>query len=118
MTEQETKESIRGHFVETFGEDLAAAIERAAESHITPYNANNRGSDPFKWALLITIGYQCFEVDAYREFHGITGATYEQIRDWIKEHGDLASHDGDFDSVAAFCGLYGQYMPTEEAVAE
>lgn len=101
--------SIREAFVERFGEDQAAAIYAAAESHGNDINNTNLGSDPFKWALLVAIGYQCMEIDGYREHHGIT-APWVDLKQWIIWHADLASHDGDCDFLAAFVGAYNEYV--------
>ena len=54
---------IRDSFVAAFGEEQAVAIERAAEEHKNGVH-DNRGSDSFKWAIAICIGYECMEVDA------------------------------------------------------
>jgi hypothetical protein len=102
--------SIREAFAEKFGEDQAQLIEAAAESHANGVNSENRGSDPFKWALLIAIGYQCAEIDSYRDYHGIT-APWTDVKQWMIDHGDLGSHDGDGDYLAALAGSYGEYMP-------
>jgi hypothetical protein len=96
---------VRDAFAARFGEDQAAALEAAAEMHANEPNSGNRGSDPFKWVIAICIGYQCFEVGSYREHHGIT-ADFGEVRQWVLEHGDLASHDGDVDYLSAFCGAY------------
>jgi hypothetical protein len=78
---------IREKFVAAFGEDQASALIRAAEEHENGVNSANKGSDPFKWALLICIGYECISRDRFREYHGIT-ASWEQLRQWIKDHAD------------------------------
>lgn len=101
--------SVREQFVEQFGEAEAAAVEAAAEEHAHGINDKNRGSDPFKWALLIAIGYQCMETDHYRESHGIF-APWESLRDWMIESADLGSHDGDSDMLALFAGAYNAYV--------
>lgn len=105
----EAKPSIRAAFAERFGEDQAEAIEAAAISHGNGINDTNVGSDPFKWALLIAIGYQCMELDDYRAHHGIT-APWADLKPWIIEHADLASHDGDCDYLAAFVGTYNEFV--------
>lgn len=103
--------TIRTAFAQRFGEDQAEAIYRAAVSHKNGVH-DNEGSDPFKWALCICIGYQCMEEEPYRADHGIT-ADWEEIQQWIKDHADLASHDGDVDLLAAVCGKYNEYIKQE-----
>jgi len=98
--------SVRDSFVQHFGEDQAAAIEAAAAYH---NDGGNKGSDPFKWAVAFAIGYECFSVDRYREYHGIT-ASADKVRQWIKDCGELASHDGDFDVISMLAGVYNEYV--------
>lgn len=105
--------SVRESFVERFGEAEAAAMEAAADQHRNGVNDENLGSDPFKWALCIAIGYQCFVEEAYREKHGFR-ASLEELGWWIRNHGDLASHDGDFDILGALMGVYEPYIKQEE----
>lgn len=101
--------SIREAFAARFGEGQAALIEAAAEKHANGVNSENRGTDPFKWVLLIAIGYQCIEIERYRKYHGIT-APWDEVKAWMIENADLASHNGDADYLAAFCGAYNEYM--------
>lgn len=105
--------SIREAFVAKFGEDQAAAIEAAANEHANGVNDQNKGTDPFKWALLIAIGYQCAEKASYREYHGIA-APWDEVKQWMKDHADLASHDGDCDYLSLLAGSYNEYMPTSD----
>ena len=107
------KSTTRKSFVETFGEDQAYVIEAAAHSHMNSVH-DNKGSDPFRWAICICIGHQCFEEENYREHHNIT-APAEAIKAWIVENGDLANHDGDVDFLALFAGAYDPYIKHEEA---
>lgn len=100
--------TIRAAFAAEFGEDQAAAFEVAAEMHQNGVH-DERGSDPFKWALAIAIGYECFLKDGYREFHGIT-ADADAVKAWIKEHADLGSHDGDVDFLGLVAGSYDDYL--------
>jgi hypothetical protein len=106
--------SVRAKFVELFGEDQCAAVEMAARGHANEVNSGNKGSDPFKWALTIVLGYQCCEVDRYREDHGIT-LNWDAFRATIKEHGELNSHDGDVDYLALMAGVYEPYIVKPEA---
>ncbi len=101
--------SVRADFVVCFGEEQAARIEAAAEEHANGINDVNRGSDPFKWALLITIGYQCIEIDRYRAYHEIT-APWDDVRRWIVDHAQLGEHDGDMDYIAFYCGKYNEFV--------
>ena len=106
--------SVRDHFVSAFGEDLAQKIEASANYHANDVNSKNRGSDPFKWALLICIGYECCSKKQFRQYHGIL-TPWEDIRGWIKEHGDLATHNGDCDYLALLSGAYNEFMPSDKA---
>ena len=96
--------SVRESFVERFGEEQASLIEGAVESHsnMIPW-PQDKGSDPFKWVVLRAIGFEC--VTQYKEAHGIT-VDEGELRDWCLNEGNLSSHDGDFDFLAAFAGIY------------
>jgi phosphomannomutase len=106
--------TIRTKFVSAFDEETAAAIEAAANEHANGTNSENKGTDPFKWALLIVIGYECASKNSYREYHGIK-AEWSLLKAWIKEHADLASHDGDCDYLAMLAGAYNEFMPKKVA---
>lgn len=102
---------IRKKFVKRFGEKLAVKLEEATEFHGNGINDKNKGSDPFKWVLLICIGYQCFEVMAYRKYHKINGmASFRTLKKWIRTNADLGSHDGDCDYLALFAGAYKPFI--------
>lgn len=96
--------SIREQFVALFGEDNAKAIEAAAKSHA---ESENKGSDPFRWALSICIGYEC--MSKFADYHGIT-APWQDIDKWMAENAILREHDGDCDCLALFAGNYDRYV--------
>lgn len=104
--------STRVSFVETFGEEAAVAIEAAASQHESPANSD-QGSDPFRWAIVICLGYQCMEVDSYRKSHGIRPA-WARLKKWIIQHGDIAHHDGGCDYLALLAGVYQNFIPKQE----
>lgn len=107
----ETTTSIRGPFVDRFGEDNAAAIEAAAQMHRKGYDTRGLGSDPFKWALLIAIGFQC--IDQYTDYHHIT-TDPDELKTWVYENADLASHDGDCDMLSLIGGGYDGWVKRDE----
>lgn len=96
-------------FAHRFGQDQADAIMAAAESHKNGVH-DNPGSDPFKWALLIAIGHECFTHEHYRPYHGIT-ADPDEIREWVRAEADLGTHDGDCDYLALLAGAYEPFLP-------
>lgn len=105
--------SIRKKFVARFGEQQAIAIEAAANEHMNGIH-DNPGSDRFRWAIAICLGYECMSKQSFREYHGIT-ASWELLRQWIKDEGNLAEHDGDVDFIALACGWYDEFVdPTAE----
>ena len=109
------KISIRTKFVEDFSEDLAKKLELCAEEHSNDVNSRNKGSDAFKWVLLICIGYQCFEIKEYREYHKLPSQPdYKTLKKWICDNGELGSHDGDLDYLALFAGTYNDYQTKSE----
>jgi hypothetical protein len=106
--------TIKTAFAERFGQDQACAIQAAAEEHENGINSANKGDDPFKWALLTAIGYECMSKDSYREYHGIS-APWDEVRQWMKDHADLGSHNGDSDYLSLLCGAYSEFMPGDVA---
>jgi hypothetical protein len=105
--------ATRTAYVEAFGEAQAAALEAAAAMHKNGIH-DEQGSDPFRWAVAIAIGYEC--VEKYADSHDIT-VTQDQFLVWVREHGDLEHHDGDSDVLALFTGVYQKYMPKFDEVA-
>lgn len=104
--------AVREAFVADFGETEAAAVEAAAESHKNGVH-DKPGSDYFRWALAIAIGYECMSKDSYREHHGIS-VEWSVLRPWIRDHGDLANHDGDSDYLSVFTGTYNYFVGIDE----
>lgn len=98
-----------GSFAQTFGVDQADAVLLAALSHGNSINDENKGSDVFRWAILICIGYECMSNEGSRKSHGIT-APWPAIQQWIKDHADLGHHQGDCDYLALLLGCYNEYI--------
>ena len=102
--------SIRDSFVTRFGTEQADNIEMAAIDHMNGIH-DNPGSDPFKWALLICIGYQCISREEFRNYHRIT-VPLEEVKMWALEEGQLNTHDGDYDVLGLFAGAYDEWVTT------
>ena len=107
LTYARVEEMIRDSFVEAFSKEEAANVEAAAEEHLDDM-FSNRGSDYFRWAICICIGFECMSKDSYRKYHGIV-TPWETLKEWIKEHGDLQHHDGDVDTLAYGTGVYEEF---------
>jgi hypothetical protein len=107
--------SIKELFITDFGEEEAGRIEKAAIGHGNGINDTNKGNDPFKWALLICLGYECMEKEKYRKHHGII-TPWPELKAWIKKNAHLETHNGDCDYLALFAGTYNEYMPEPEKV--
>ena len=101
--------SIRESFVEHFCEEEATKLEIAALGHANGVNSQNKGSDSFKWVVLICLGYQCVELEGYREYHKIT-TDWDDFKKWVKQHANLDKHDGDCDYLALFSGVYDEFV--------
>jgi hypothetical protein len=101
--------SVRESFVAQFGEENALALEAAAREHENGMHPN-QGADPFKWTLMLVLSFQCAELPHYQEHHGIS-LDWPSFQQWIKDHGELASYDGDVDVLALVCEVYTEYMP-------
>lgn len=97
--------SIRDAFIGKFGIGQTKAIEKAANEH----GDGDRGTDPFKWTLIFAIGYECVTKEGYRKYHGITVDVLD-FENWVRENGDLDSHDGNVDAMSALCGAYDKYL--------
>lgn len=102
---------IREEFVKRFGVENAIAVQDAAEGHKNSVH-DEYGSDPFRWALVIAVGYQCMERNSFRDAHGIT-APWEEIDKWLVESQVLKDHDGDVDYLAMLAGKYDRYVGAE-----
>lgn len=107
--------TIRDKFAERFGEDQTRAIESACDSHEDAHLEHDRGSDPFKYVLLIVISFQCVEKESYRDYHGIT-IPFRDFKKWVKENGELDSYVGGIDWLALVTGAYDEYMPSLKEV--
>jgi hypothetical protein len=106
--------SVRESFVEHFGEDQARAIEAACAEHKAEsiHSKDDEGNDPFKYAVLMCIGYGCIK---YGKSHGITVSPAD-FKSWCLEHGDLASYKGPIpDYISFFGGVYNEYLHYREA---
>ena len=102
------KRTVRASFVERFGNEQTDKIIAAALEHNNTVH-NNPGEDVLQWAIVITIGYECWSKDRYRDYHGIT-VPAEEIEQWITEEGDLENYTGDPDYVTLLTGGYDKYM--------
>jgi hypothetical protein len=100
---------IKEKFIKDWGEELANKIEEAANYHRNGVNDQEIG-DPFKWALLICIGYHCLENKEYRKFHGIPNLNWRKLKKWIRDNAELESYKGDLDYISLFCGVYNYYL--------
>lgn len=112
--------TCRDSFVERFGEDEALAVEGAYAEHRskdTSVGDQPEGSDPFRSAICVCIGFECMSKDRYRKHHGVT-APWEEIRAWIKSDANLHDHDGPKDYMAMLAGVYNEFMPDKTEVAE
>ena len=79
-SEAMSERHLRAEFVSAFGEVQACAIEHAAEGHKNGIH-DRPGSDPFRWALLICIGHECFTKASYRTYHDITAPAMTTTRE-------------------------------------
>jgi hypothetical protein len=105
--------STRESFVATFGEEQAVALEVAGNGHRgSVLEGNKTGSDPFRDAVVLAIGFECFTNPGYRDWHGIT-APADEIVAWVKEHGEIADHDGPKDYLSLLAGAYNEYVGIE-----
>ena len=99
-------DTIRARFVEVFGEHLAISIEAAIERHVPALKVPlERGSDPFRFALVWAVGLGCLSDPGFRAEHGVI-VPWEMLRDWIRDADLLAGYDGTFDFGGHSVGLF------------
>ncbi|MBI3748061.1 MAG: hypothetical protein HY262_04335 [Chloroflexi bacterium] len=97
---------LRDRFVAAFGEHLAISIEAAIERHFPALKVPlERGSDPFRFALIWAVGLECLSNPAFRVEHGVV-ASWEFLRDWLRDADLLAGYDGTFDSAGQASGFF------------
>ncbi|RMD64634.1 hypothetical protein D6833_04180 [Candidatus Parcubacteria bacterium] len=123
--------SLYWKFADRFGVDQANAIFDAALMHAAPDHPRDVlenfvdlavmaaggqprlsahidfGSDAFRWAIIIVIGYQC--VERYADDHGIT-ISWRDFREWVRANAHIEDHDGDWDELARLSGAYDDFM--------
>jgi len=92
-------------FVERFGSEDAFRVLKAARSHAPEQDP---GSDAFRWALLICVGYEC--LSRFADWHGFT-CKWQDVKQWMKENAAyLRQHDGDIDTLSLACGAYDFFL--------
>jgi hypothetical protein len=107
--------SIYTDFCKVFGFSEADKLIAAALYHSNGVNNQNLGTDPFKWVLLINVGYQCVEVNRYRKWHAIK-IKWKKFKQWLIDHGkEIGEHDGDMDFLAMMAGAYNFFLDSGEA---
>ena len=110
---------LRARFADRFSTDLAETIERAAEHHTKVLPAPlERGSDPFRFALVWSVGFECLSRPKFRLEHRVT-APWAELMGWIRDEADLASFDGTMDLAGRGRGLFDAILgPHTEADVE
>ena len=110
---------IRERFVSQFGEHLAVSVEAAVERHVPDLKVRlDRGTDPFRFALVWAIGLGCLSDPGFREEHGFT-VPWELVRDWCAANAITEGFDGTFDWGSYAAGRFEGILPppSEEDVA-
>ena len=102
----------RENFVKEFGEEEAIKIEEAALEHNNEIHPCGEEIDSFIWSIAICIGYQCFEIERYRQYHKIN-APYIKIKEWIIKNNLFKNYQGHLDYVSLLVGAYNDYIPKE-----
>lgn len=101
---------LRDRFSADFGELLAVSIEAAIERHMPELKVQyERGSDPFRFALVWAVGLECLSRPEFRIEHGIT-VPWPILRDWFRDADLLAGFDGTFDFSGRAVGLFDEIL--------
>ena len=108
MKSTKVKYSTKDSFIAQFGAEEAERIMCAAEMHMNGIH-DEAGTDVFRWAILICIGYECMEIEHYRNYHNIT-TPWQELKEWIKTYANITSHDGDVDYLAFAAGAYDEFL--------
>ena len=96
---------LKKDFIKQFSKGQAKLLLKAARSHKNGIH-DEEGKDPFSWAILLCLSYQCIEVDSFRKHHGIT-INYAQFMQFLEEHiKELRAHKGSVDYLGLFSGVY------------
>ena len=106
-------DSVGKKFAEKFGREEADRILLVGLTHRREHffrTDAKLGSDPFKGALAFVIGMEC--VTKYAKEHGFKLDPAE-FKAWVIEHGEMRSHDGDFDGLALLAGSYNEWLAAE-----
>ncbi len=98
---------IKERFIKQFGDEEAGRIIDAALAHGNGVNDTDYGSSKFRWANIICLGFECME--KYKDYHEIK-APWKELKQWIKDYADLAHHEGDIDCIAAYLGVYNEFI--------
>jgi hypothetical protein len=101
---------LRERFVAAFGEHLAISLEAMIERHVPALKFTlDRGSDPFRFALVWAVGLECLSRPEFRREHRVV-VPWEMLRDWIRDADLLAGYDGTFDHGARAAGLLDEIL--------
>ena len=98
---------MREKYIKKFGEKQAQRIEEAATTHYlsgATVSGKNKGSNPFKWAILTIIDFQC--VEKYAKEHGITVSNNKFMKFCVKHRKELGEHDGDIGWIGVVAGVF------------
>lgn len=91
--------TLAEQFDQEFGEGEAAKLIAHCHTHDNGIH-DKPGSDEFRWAIMIALGFNCAKYD-------IGNFTEEKLWDFcLKNKEYLLQHDGDVDFLALFCGAY------------
>lgn len=110
--------TMREEFVVGFGEEQAVAIETAAEAHRGEVGRRNVGSDAFRNALHVCIGFECMSHGSYRAHHGITAPWDALQRFMVARRDAFIAEDGDRDLMGLAAGAFDFLMPRPDTGPE
>ena len=101
---------VRASFVVQFDKIEAKLIERAAQEHKSGMGVTaHKGDSPFRWALSVVIGFDCVDVEAFRQHHGIT-LDPEEFASWCRQHAQLRSFTDGGDILGMLGSHYQRYL--------
>jgi len=95
-------------FALAFGQDQVDLLMAAATEHKNGVHDDPKGN-PFRWSVLICIGFECFSRPKFREYHGFT-MEHDAAKQWFVDRSALHDYHGDVDYLSLMAGSYGEWM--------
>ena len=109
MNEKLLEKELEQEFIKDFGKNAYEKLKESCRYHIESGHIDREYRGNFMQVILITLGFQCVEVEEHRKFHEIP-FEWKTFREWLLRHKDEIANckvsDNDIDFLALFSGAY------------